>query len=247
MKLAAAVLLAVIVLVSSTSAEALSIVNAEAILDWTGFTFTTTGTLAVSLIDQPRISVSTWYTPTTPTTTTGSASAEASAVNGYLTAAAGAQTIADGGLPNVGEASAFVSETFWLYGTGTGSLVVTVPYHLALTSLEADERDLTHAAAGVNFVIGPGVSGVDYVWDAITLDGAGSISRDGILTAASREFSNPTWGPLVSLSGTTHVYASSALPEDTSSVLLLVLGLLVIGAFRWRRSGVTPSTLTAAR
>jgi hypothetical protein len=131
MKLAAALLLAVIVAVSSTSAEALSIVNAEATLD-----------------------------------------SDASAVNGLVTANAGAHTIADGGVPHVGEVSASVSETFWFHGTGTGSLVVTIPYQLTVTSLETGERDLTRAAAGVIFDIGPGVSGRDFMdADAITLDG----------------------------------------------------------------------------
>ena len=45
MKFSGALLLAVILAASSTSAEAVSTVNAEATFDWTGFTFTTTGTL----------------------------------------------------------------------------------------------------------------------------------------------------------------------------------------------------------
>jgi hypothetical protein len=234
MKLVTALLLAaVIVAASSTSADALNMVTAEATLDWTGFTFTTTGTLVVSpqntMIHTPPSA------PTTPITDTGLAIAHASVDNGFLSATAGAATIADGGLPNAGQASAFVLATTTLFGTGTGSVVVTLPYHLALTSVETDERDLTSASASVNFDIGPGVSAGGDVRDAIDLDGAGSFIRDGTLRAESREFSNPTWGPLVSFSGTAQVSVTSALPEDMSSLLLLTAGLLVLAALLYTR------------
>lgn len=237
MKLAAALLLVAIVAASSTSAEALSIVEAEATLNWTGFTFTTTGTLAAKRIDGPEVQVST-SAPTTPTTPTGSATADASAVNGFLTANATAETIADGGLPHVGEGSAVVTETFWFTGTGSGSLVVTLPYHLELTSVETGDRDITSASASVSFFTGPGVGSNDdwFVSDTISLAGAGTLSRDGVLTA-SRHLSNSSFGPLVVLGGQAEVRVSSAVPE-TGSLVLLTLGLLVIGvqlAWQWRR------------
>jgi hypothetical protein len=232
-RVAALLLAAVIVAASSTSADALNMVTAEATLDGTEFRFTTTGTLVVSGTENGMVHAF-GSAPTTPTTNTGSAIAHASIDNGFLAATAGAATTGEGGLPNAGQASAVVLASITLFGTGTGSVVVAVPYQLSLVSVETDERDLTSAEANVSFEIGPGVSARGDARDAIDLNGAGSISRDGILTA-SREFSNPTWGPLVSFSGTAQVSVTSALPEDTSSLLLLTVGLLVLAALLYTR------------
>ena len=229
MKFSGALLLAVILAASSTSAEAVSTVNAEATFDWTGFTFTTTGTLSATMIVQASQGAST-FTTTTPTTPGGSATDVASAVNGFLTTSAGAVATAPG-FTNVGQADIFASSVFWFYGTGAGSLVVTVPYHLELTSVETSDNDITSASAWLNLSTGPGVgSNSDwFVSDALSLTEAGAMSRDGVLTA-SRPLFNPTFGPLVSLDLQTEVRASAAVPETTSPLVLLTLGLLVIGA-----------------
>jgi hypothetical protein len=233
-RVTALLLAAVIVAASSTSTDALNMVTAEATLDWTEFRFTTSGTLVVTGIENGMVHAF-GSAPTTPITETGSAIAHASIDNGFLTATAGAATTGDGGSPNAGQASAVVLASITLFGTGTGSVVVTVPYQLSLVSVETDERDLTSAEANVSFEIGPGVSARGDARDAIDLDGEGSISRDGILTTASREFSNPTWGPLVSFSGTAQVSVTSAVPEDTSSLLLLAVGLLALAALLYTR------------
>jgi hypothetical protein len=234
MKLSGPLLLAVILAISSTAAEALSTVNAEGIFDWSSFTFTTTGTLSATMIQQASQGAST-STKTTPTTPEGSATAAASAVNGFLTISAGALTTSGGGFANVGQADVFASSVFWFYGTGVGSLVVTVPYHLELTSVETSNNDITSASAWVNLFTGPGVgSNPDwFVSDAISLTGAGAMSRDGVLKA-SRPLFNPTFGPLVGLFLDAEVRASAAVPEP-SSLVLLTLGLLVLGALLVQR------------
>jgi hypothetical protein len=229
MKSGAALLLAIIVAASSTGAEA-ALVSAEAIFDWTGFTYTTTGTLSATMIVQASQGGASTSTTTTPTTLGGSTAASASAVNGFLTTSAVA--VATGpGFANVGQADVFASSIFFFYGTGAGSLVVTVPYHMELTSVETSDRDITSASARVNLFTGPGVgSNPDwFVSDALALAEAGAMSRDGVLTA-SRPLSNPTFGPLVGLFLQGEVRASAALSETTSPLVLNTLGLLVIGA-----------------
>jgi len=233
MKLAWAFLLVVMVPASFTRAEAVSAVSAEATLDWTGFTFTTAGTLSATLIDQTS-TLSFPLTETTPTTPTGAATAAASVTNGFLSAVAGALTTSDGGpngvLPNVGQAEAFVLRNFFFYGTGSGALVIRLPYHLQITSTEAGSRDITNGSASVSLFTGPGV-GSNSDWfaqDSISLSGAGTISRDGVLTA-SRLLSNPIFGPLVSFDVDAKARASAAVPE-VGSLVLGSVGLLLIGA-----------------
>jgi hypothetical protein len=181
-KTARALFFAIIIAASSTSAEA-TMVNAEAIFDWTGFTFTTTGTLSATMIVQASQGA------TTTTMTKGSAIAAASAVNGFLTTSAGA--VASPRFANVGRANVFASSVFWFYGTGAGSLVVTVPYNLELNSVETSDRDITSASASVFLFTGPGVGGSSDASDALSLTGAGAMSHDGTLTATSRRLFNP--------------------------------------------------------
>jgi hypothetical protein len=232
MKSSGALLLAVIIAASSTSAEALSIVNAEATFDWTGLAFTTTGTLSATMISigDRRASTSTRTTPTTPS---DSATAAGSAVNGFVTLSAGAVATAPAGSRNTGSASLFADNISWFYGTGVGSLVVTVPYHLKVSSIETSDNDFTSASALVQLFTGPGVgSNPDWVVsDALSLTGAGAMSHDGVLSV-SHPLSDPTWGPLVGFWLQGEVNVSAAVPEETSPVLLLMLGLLGIGAFR---------------
>lgn len=219
-----------VVLHAASAAEAVSIVSAEATLDWTGFTFTTTGTLAVTGIYPAGHNETPW------TQTTGSATAAASTTNGFLAATAGAVTTGGEGFPNVGQASASAYSIFSLYGTGSGSLVVTLPYRLEVTSVETDALDITNASAAVRFFTGPGVGSNDdwFASDALALVGAGTLSRVGVLTA-SRPFSNPTWGPLVFLNGQAEARAVAAVPEPTT-LLLVGVGLVgILGARRLRR------------
>jgi len=226
------VFVAIIIAASSTSSEGNSIVNAQATVDWTGFTFTTTGTLSATMI-QGADQFASPFTHTTPTTPEGSATAAASAVNGFITISAGA--VASGPeFFNVGEASVFAENSFFFYGTGVGSLVVTVPYNLELnsvvTSVEPSTNDITSATASVSLFSGPGVIPGGFDSAALSLTGAGSMSRDGMLTV-SIPLVNPTFGPLCGFFLNPGVTASAAVPETTSTLVLLTLALLVIAAF----------------
>jgi hypothetical protein len=224
MKLCAALLLTVIVIMSSTSAEAVSIVNAEATLDWTGFAFTTTGTLSATMTTNGDQSAS------PSAIASGSATAAGSAVNGFVILSAGA--VATAPLTNTGQANLDGHNIFLFTGTGAGSLVVTIPYHLEISSSQTSNIDLTSANASVELSTGPGVG--SSASDALSLTGAGAMSRDGVLNV-SLPLVDPTSGSLVGFFLQSEVNASTAVPEETNSALLLTISLLVIGAFgrRW--------------
>src|SRR4029450_13477384 len=164
----------VIVIMLSTSAEAVSIVNAEATLDWPGFAFTTTGTLSATMTTnvEQRASPS--------AIASGSATAAGSAVNGFVTLSAGAGATAP--LTNTGQANLFGDNIFLFTGTGVGSLVVAIPYNLEISSSQTSNNDLTSANASVELSTGPGVG--SSVSDALSLTGAGGTSRDGVLNVS---------------------------------------------------------------
>ena len=153
MKLCAALLLTAMVIMSSTSAEAVSIVNAEATLDWTGFAFTTTGTLSATMTTKGDQRAS------TSAIASGSATAAGSAANGFVTLSAGA--VATAPLTNTGRAILFGDNVFWFTGTGVGSLVVTIPYHLEISSSQTSNNDFTSANASVVRSDGGGPSARD--------------------------------------------------------------------------------------
>jgi hypothetical protein len=232
MKLAGALILTALVAASATSAEALSVASAEATLDWTGFTFTTTGTLSPIMIVYPSSfpSVGT-FTTTTPTTPKGSATASASAVNGFLAASAGAEATAPG-FANVGQAGASALSAFLFYATGSGELVVTVPYQLELSIVETSDLDLTSSSASVFLSSGPDGS---FDSDSIELTGAGTMTSVGSLTAAI-PLGNATFGPLLNFHASADVRASAAVPEAPSR-LLLGLGILALGLWQRRSAG----------
>jgi hypothetical protein len=223
MKLCSALLLTVIVIMLSTSAEAVSIVNAEATLDWTGFAFTTTGTLSATMTTnvEQRASPS--------AIASGSATAAGSAVNGFVTLSAGA--VATAPLTNTGRANLFGDNIFLFTGTGVGSLVVTIPYNLEISSSQTSNNDFTSANASVELSTGPGVG--SSASDALSLTGAGAMSRDGVLNV-SLPLVDPTSGQMVAFFLHSEVNVRASVPEATNSALLLSISLLVIGAFRRR-------------
>jgi hypothetical protein len=226
MKSCAALLLTVIVIMLSTSAEAVSIVNAEATLDWTGFAFTTTGTLAATMTTKGDQRAS------TSAIASGSATAAGSATNGFVILSAGAVATAPALLTSTGRAILNGDNVFWFTGTGVGSLVVTIPYHLEISSSQTSNNDFTSANASVELFTGPGVG--SSASDALSLTGAGAMSRDGVLNV-SLPLVDPTSGALVAFFLQSEVNVSAAVPEETNSALLLSISLLVIGAFgrRW--------------
>lgn len=231
MKLAGALILTALVAASATSAEALSVVSAEATLDWTGFTFTTTGTLSPIMIVYPLPPSGSTFTKTTPSNPGGMASADASSVNGFLSASTSALTTPGEGLPNVGQAGASASSVFFFYATGSGELVVTVPYQLELSIVETSDLDLTSSSASVLL---SGARG-SFDSDSIELTGAGTMTSVGSLTAAI-PLGNATFGPLLSFHASADVRASAAVPE-APSLLLLGLGILALGLWQRRSAG----------
>ena len=226
MKSCAALLLTVIVIMLSTSAEAVSIVNAEATLDWTGFAFTTTGTLSATMTTKSDQRAS------TSAIASGSATAAGSAVDGFVILSAGAVATAPALLTSTSRAILFGDNQFWFTGTGVGSLVVTIPYHLEISSSQTSNNDFASANVSVElFRHPPGVG--SSASDALSLTGAGAMSRDGVLNV-----SLPLVDPSATLVGfflQSEVNVSAAVPEETNSALLLSISLLVIGAFgrRW--------------
>src|SRR4029450_2344670 len=202
MKLCAALLLTVIVIMLSTSAEAVSIVNAEATLDWPGFAFTTTGTLSATMTTnvEQRASPS--------AIASGSATAAGSAVNGFVTLSAGA--VATAPLTSTGRPTLFGDNIFLFTGTGVGSLVVTIPYNLEISSSQTSNNDFTSANASVELSTGPGVG--SSASDALSLTGAGAMSRDGVLNV-SFPLVDPTSEQMVAFFLHSEVNVSAAVPE----------------------------------
>ena len=224
------------------SAEALGIATADVTLDWSGFAYTTTGSLAITRIDRPdgypQASTSTNTTDSTPL---GTATATASSVNGLMTASSTATTLGDGGAANVAVSYATAQDTFWLYGTGQGVLTVTVPYHMVLTAVgDNPARDLFDADASVSFSTGPGFIQGGWITDTLALHSAGSITRDGVLIAQSGYLDQPTWGPLTSLGGSASTTAVAQVSEPGDWLLagvaaLVLLSMLVVshGTRKW--------------
>ena len=136
---------ATFLILGAIPAHALSTASAFATIDWTGFTFTTTGDLSVTVAQSFAPQESGGPVSVTPTTAFGTANAAGSAVNGLLTAAASATTLQPGaGFGNFGVGHASALDQFILAGTGTGSIVVSVPYHIAVF---VDVTDLMHDLA----------------------------------------------------------------------------------------------------
>jgi hypothetical protein len=237
-------LVAIVILASSSYAEALSIVSAEATLDWAHVTITTTGTLSLTSINEipapPGFVIGPFLsTGTTPTTPSGAATAVASAGNGAF-ALAGALTTADGGLPNVGQAAATSLHFLAFVASGSGSLVVAVPYHLELSIIESGDRDITGAVASVDLINGIDLSSPNARSDVeISLSGAGTLSRDGVLTASNLvldPFLDQThpFDDVQRVVVGARVLASAALPEASSMLLVTVgvVGLCLLALFR---------------
>jgi hypothetical protein len=215
------------------SAEALSTATATATLDWTGFTWTTDGTLTVTRIDFSDPGSGFTRTRQTPSTAIGTSSALATEVNGFLTSHTEAATLSETPWQaNRAEAIAEGSSIFWLYGSGVGGLTVSIPYHLALAIDAENALDLTAGEAWVWLATGPGVTNGGWTEQRLTLDATGAVSQDGVLTL-TRSFVNPTWGPLVGIRAHAETSAEATVPEP-SSLALLALGVVALGVMgRW--------------
>ncbi len=121
------------------------------------------------------------------------------------------------------------SEAFWLYAHGTGTLSVSIPYTLQiLVSARPDtpdalNNDLIEAISSVSFHIGPGASfgGVysDSIhWSRTDPLKSGLLTKSGKVTL-SRNFQEPTWGPLVGIFAQADTSATAIVPEPASGSL----------------------------
>jgi hypothetical protein len=227
-------------------ADGIAISNAT--LDWTGFTFTVTSGLTVSVVGASDFDLSFASTtlggssqeikdgssPQSSTSafsqySTGTANgvAQAATANGFLTTSSQASTTSLQPSINFAESNAFTSHDFFLYGTGTGTLTVSIPFTLSVACnssqpLGSPAVDLTTAAdASVFLEIGPGNVGLP-VSDTISCQNNPGVTN-GVLTV-SENFTNPTFGPLVSIDASASTDAEAKVPEP-SGLLLLAIGL----------------------
>jgi hypothetical protein len=244
--------------VPTAPASADAMVLSRATLDWTGFSFSVSGSLTIDSIDYS----SRWSSSDAHTTFgewdhtsssdgdvtassgyavgSGAATAEASVGNGFLRSDSVAVT--SGELPNSNEASSsvFSSSGFWLYGHGAGSLTVSVPYELSVQLLEDDSATGLAAnqhgegSASVSLQLGPGAGW--YAFDALSYAeggpfGDGSSAKQGLLVL-SRDFVEPWYGPLVFIGASASTEAVATVPEPPTLVLMTI-GL--IASTRWFR------------
>jgi hypothetical protein len=223
-------LLPLVCVLWGTPLWATPIAFSSASLDWPHWTFTVSGPLVISQIDYPdgappAINVATATLPLL--TDTAMSTATASAVDGMLSTSAKATVLETE--TALAHASTLTMENFWLYGSGSGTVTVSVPYAVQATC-SSGFNEAAEASAGVFLEDGPGVRPNGY--QAVHAScGDGPLA--GILSV-SLPFDQPTWGPLVDFMAGTTVMARATIPDSGSSVVLLVTALLGLGLCRQR-------------
>lgn len=191
-----------------------SIGLSTATLDWTGYTFSVSGTLVVDRIEGIQRFV----------TSNGNASND----DGFITLSADAHGFASD-FPDIQRAALTISETFWLTGHGVGTLTISFPYTLT-ASCSHGATDGATAQSSVFLHTGPGAgSGRDHRETLNCVDGE---SRSGMLTV-SQTLVNPTFGPLVSIWLTANTDAVATAPE-IPSLALLPVGVVAVALARKR-------------
>jgi hypothetical protein len=250
-----------IFLVWPPTASADSIARSEARLDWTGLTFAISSGLTVTRIDQADFAAGSWVSTTLGGTTqdekishsfqdwsntsassaystsSGFGGAQASTSNGLLMVRSEAGTTALESSEQAGQSSAHTDSIFWLYGTGVGTLTVTVPYTLSVECNLSDAiREDTAALASVSLMAGPGVGW--HTTDALSCsDSAHPGIKNGMLML-SKDFSDPTWGPLTGIWASANTSAMASVPEPSTLLLLVMAGItgVVFSACKhWRK------------
>jgi hypothetical protein len=224
---------------SNSFADGIAISNAS--LDWTGFTFTVTSGLTVSVVDAGDFAFSfastTLGEPSSAqgsnasafsqySTSTANGVAQAATANGFVATSSQASTTSLQPSSNFAESSVFIERDFFLYGSGVGTLTVSIPFTLSVACssqpLGSPAVDLTTAAdASVFLEIGPGNLGLP-ASDTISCQNNPGVTN-GVLTV-SENFTNPTFGPLVSIDARASTDAEAKVPEP-SGLLLLSIGL----------------------
>ena len=224
----------------TTPSWATSLVISEAVIDWSGFSYTISEGLTVTEFSQrqsPFIVAATYGGPKEATVHFGdgfvSSSSEslnsassASVVNGVLTS----RSTADG----LGKSLSVVSThtSVRLDGSGQGVLTVSAPYSLHVSVSEPGQSAIAFAA----FFSGSAVI-KQLIWDSPF---AGELTENGVLTV-SRTFDEPFFGPLtIAAIVRTHTNGMTFndLPEP-SSLWLFACG--VVGLLVARRYGPGPS------
>jgi hypothetical protein len=149
---------------SNSFADGIAISNAT--LDWTGFTFTVTSGLTVSVVDEGDFAFSfastTLGEPSSAqgsntsafsqySTSTANGVARAAIANGFVATSSQASTTSLQPSINFAESSVFIERNFFLYGSGVGTLTVSIPFTLSVACnssqpLGSPAVDLTTAA-----------------------------------------------------------------------------------------------------
>jgi PEP-CTERM motif len=229
-----------------------------ATLNWTGMTFTVTGLTTISV--DPAILIADSHASTTlgalsenetfsdssvprdlgntsassqHSTGTGSAVAQAATAFGLLTSNSQASATLQQPSTNFAQSSAVTTRDFWFYGSGVGSLTVSVPYTLSAACNISQPQvgdQMTAADASVFLEVGPGAGW--YASDTISCQNNPGI-KNGVLTL-SMGLTNPTWGPLVDIEAGVATSAAAKVPEP-SSLLLLGIGAIGFGSIVKRK------------
>ena len=212
----------------------------SAVIDWTHWSITVGGGLQISHIDYPRpqpfynfalaatsegqilseIGVNPASADFAYSNNLGYATASASAIDGLLhsSAEAGAVSVSE----NFALSRTQTGLLFWLYGTGSGTLSVTVPYQLTAVCSPVALNEQISAQTSVSL---SGPSGGFQRRDLSCADGPSS--KTGNLMIVS-SFVNPN-GPLVSFDAFAETHAVASIPDSGSSSALFAIGVLGVG------------------
>lgn len=240
----------------TTLAHATSTVTSEAFLDWTGARFTTNGTLSIAVIDVASMiggsTISTSMSPFdqqtfssstyplvmgqstvqfTARNAEGSVSIQSSNTTGSMESHATASTtglvLGPAAQPNWAQGTAFTNSSLYVYGIGTGSVRVQIPYRLDL-HLDPNGSDILAGSAYARLIFG------DYQQEMLSWSEglAFDLSQSGTLIG-QMDFINPTWGPLVTIAAEMGTFASAIAVPEASSLFFLGAALLAVGLGRW--------------
>jgi hypothetical protein len=146
----------------------------------------------------------------------------------HITAAGSAVAVAGGDAVYM-HAGAYVLDSMWLYGYGTGGVFITIPYTM---SAGCEGGGTAVSRVSLSFSNG----GSNRQQEDIVLDCRQGSESSGVLTVGLN-FSNITFGPLVSIYAQTFVDAVANVSEP-SSLILTGVGLVMLMIFARKRSTI---------
>ena len=217
-------------------------------LDWTGLSFSLTGSLTVTEIDRPGGSfgsssaaradslietsmsiVMPFITSAfvaSPASSDGHANAQAFTNNGLMSAQSDASSLGYA-TSHRAVASTFSSDLFWFYGSGVGSIVVSTPYTMSVScGVDDPGNETALGLASVRLSMAPGASEQGQAFDSLSCGQQGIGMKSGTLTV-ERFLDNPTWGPLTGISALTITQSITTVPEP-ASVVMVGVGLALL-------------------